>query len=93
MVCEPLDWKHPQDGKRKPILLSDLRGGYLSGPTLNMYGPGLISSHNLSNFNIELNESTYREMCSTMNGLQKQGFKVNSKLLEFILIRIPWYKV
>jgi len=93
MVCEPLDWEHPLEELelhfdieiRKPIVLSDLRGGYLSGPTLDIYyRVGLLSSHNLSNFNIELHDYKYKEMCSILNGLQKQGFQINKKVLEFI---------
>lgn len=91
MVCKPLDWEHPFElldehfdiEIRKPFVLSDLRGGYLSSPTLNIYS-GLLSSHNLNYFNIELHDSKYKEMCSILNGLQKQGLKINKKVLEFI---------
>lgn len=44
MVCKPLDWKLPSDWERpfdldieKPYVLSDMRGGYLSLPTLDIY--------------------------------------------------------
>lgn len=69
MVCKPLDWEHPMElfdlhfdlEIRKPFVLSDLRGGYLSGPTLNIYyRMGLLSSYNLSNFNIELHDLKYK---------------------------------
>ena len=93
MVCKPLDWERPTDlfdpnynfEIKNPFVLSDLRGGYLSGLTFNIYYRiGLLSSHNLSNFNIELHYYKYKEMCSILNGLQKQGFKINKKVLEFI---------
>ncbi|KAL3529530.1 hypothetical protein ACH5RR_008852 [Cinchona calisaya] len=92
MVCKPLDWVHPTEIEfhfdfevRKPFVLSDMRGGYLSSPTLDIYNRvGLLSSHNLSNFNIELHSCKYKEMCSILNGLQKQGFQINKKVLEFI---------
>ncbi|WOL04761.1 hypothetical protein Cni_G13483 [Canna indica] len=62
-----------------------MKGGYLSGPTLDIYNRvGLLSSRNLSNFNIEFNDVKYKEMCSILNGLQKQGFMINRKVLEFI---------
>lgn len=62
-----------------------MRGGYLSCPTYYIYNRvGLLSSHNLSNFNIELDDYKYKEMCSILNELQKQGFQINKKVLEFI---------
>lgn len=99
MVCKPLDWDHPINTpdryydmgidpsytKSEPYLLSDLRGGYLSQPIIGIYyRTGLLSSINLSNFNIELNKSNLSEMCSILNGLQKQGFQINKKVLAFI---------
>lgn len=94
MVCKPLDWEHPTDIEfhfhfeiRKPFLLSDIRGGYLCGPTLDIYNNnrvGLLSSHNLINFNIELDDEKYQEILSILNSLQKQGFQINTKVLEFI---------
>lgn len=99
MVCKPLDWEFPDHHhhfdieRRKPPMLSDLRGGYLSSPTLNIYESlSLLSSHNLSNFNIELNDLHYKEMCSILNGLQKQGFQVNQKVLEFIKKNRPTFE-
>jgi hypothetical protein len=71
--------------KKNPFMLSDMRGAYLSRPTLDIYNRfSLISSHNLSNFNIELNDSKYKEMRFILNGLQKQGFQINKKILVFI---------
>lgn len=95
MVCKPLDWEHKSESFdwelksekeiKKTFMLSDMRGGYLSYPTLDMYNRfSLISSHNLSNFNIELHESNYKDVCFILNGLQKQGFQINKKILEFI---------
>jgi len=37
MVCQPLDWTSACQPGQKPITLSDLSGGYLSGPTGEMY--------------------------------------------------------
>ncbi|XP_031396899.1 uncharacterized protein LOC116207918, partial [Punica granatum] len=102
MVCKPLNWEHISEKQflfdfeiRKPFVLSDMIGGYLSCPTLDIYNSfrlnsslnnrfSLISSRNLSNFNIELEDDRYKEMCNILNGLQKQGFKINNKILEFI---------
>ncbi|KAL0289083.1 UNVERIFIED_CONTAM: putative DNA-directed RNA polymerase [Sesamum calycinum] len=92
MVCKPLDWEHPKEeldkcfdlDLKKPYVLSDMRGGYLSTPTINMY-TGLLSSNNLRNFNIELHDfDLHDEMVSILNGLQKQGFKINKKVLDFV---------
>jgi len=90
MVRKPVDWFLPIDNRDASrlgkALLSELQGGYLCGPTLSMYhqGSGLLSSKNLSNFNIQLHDLNYKNMCSILNGLQKQGFQINKKLLEFI---------
>lgn len=86
MVCKPVDWvQKSQRENYKPVMLSDMRGGYLSGPTLDIYNRlNLISSHNLSNFNIELHDYKLKEMCFILNGLQKQGFQIKKKMLEFM---------
>ncbi|XP_019435869.1 PREDICTED: uncharacterized protein LOC109342314 [Lupinus angustifolius] len=93
MVCKPSDWRHESemnfvfnDYKMKDtFMLSNLRGGYLSDPTIEIYNRfSLITSHNLSNFNIELHESKYKELCIILNGLQNQGFQINKDVLEFI---------
>jgi DNA-directed RNA polymerase len=102
MVCKPLDWEHPSESDdyflfyfekeiSKPFVLSDLKGGYLSSPSLNIHY-GLLSSHNLNNFNIELDDSKYKEMCSILNGLQNQGFQINKKVLEFIKKNRPTFE-
>lgn len=60
MVRKPVDWFLPFENLEAlhlgKALLSDLQGGYLCGPTLSMYDQGskLLSSKNLSNFNIQL---------------------------------------
>lgn len=102
MVCKPLDWEHPSESDdyflfdfekeiSKPFVLSDLKGGYLSSPSLNIHY-GLLSSHNLNNLNIELDDSKYKEMCSILNGLQNQGFQINKKVLEFIKKNRPTFE-
>ena len=92
MVCKPLNWE-PISEKiflfdfeiRKPFVLSNMVGSYLSCPTLDIYNSfslksslsnrfNLISSCDLSNFNIELDDCSYKEMCNILNGLQKHGF-------------------
>lgn len=76
MVCKPVEWNITTPRmKEKPLMLSDMRGGYLSEPTLNIYNRfKLLSSRNISHFNIELHDSKLEEMCFILNGLQKQGF-------------------
>lgn len=105
MICKPLEWEHLSEkdfhfdfekDNRKPYLLSDMVGGYLSRPSFDIYNAvsplssfdknrfSLLTSRNLRNFNIELDEHRYKEMCHILTGLQSQGFKINQKLLEFI---------
>lgn len=97
MVCKPLDWKHISEKEfffelSKPFRLSEMIGGYLSSPTLDIYNSfssvdnrfSLLSSINLNNFNIELDDDRYKDMCNILNGLQKQGFQINKKILGFI---------
>lgn len=88
MVCMPLDWELKYELKSEidnTFMLSDMKGGYLSCPTLDIYNRfSLISSHNQRYFNIELNSYKYKDMCFILNGLQKQGFQINKKILEFI---------
>lgn len=55
-------------------------------PTLDIYNRfQLISSKNVTNFNIELNEEKINDMCHILNGIQKQGFKINKRMLDFII--------
>ena len=102
MVCKPLDWEHISEKQfffefelSKPFRLSEMRGGYLSSPTFDIYNSfsnrssvdnrfSLISSNNLNNFNIELDDDRYKDMCNILNGLQKQGFQINKNILGFI---------
>jgi hypothetical protein len=93
MVCKPVSWEDrtPRDPSGKPQevrerMVSDLTGGYLSTPTMEVYNRfRLLSSHDLSHFNIRLHESRCREMCSTLNGIQSQGFEINRRMLNFII--------
>lgn len=84
MVCKPLDWE-PIDKKRQPSSLSDLSGGYLSGPTAEMYYHRyqLLTSRDMSHFYIIL-EYNYNNLCKTMNTLQSQAFEINTEVLTFI---------
>lgn len=93
---EHISEKKPNLMIRKPYLLSDMVGGYLCCPSFEIYNAvtpvssfdqnrfRLLTSRNLSNFNIQLDELRYKEMCNILTGLQSQGFKINHKLLEFI---------
>lgn len=83
-----------RDSLSDDLLLSDMVGGYLSSPSFDIYNSfigssnsshiSLISTRNITNFNIKLNKSCYKQICNILNGLQKQGFKINSKMLDFI---------
>lgn len=79
----------------KPFKLSDIVGGYLSSPSFDIYNCfdmkyslynrySLLSSRNLKNFNIELDEGRFKDICQILNGLQNQGFKINKNILDFI---------
>lgn len=87
MVCKPIDWESacPQD--QKPITLSDLSGGYLSGPTGEIYDRyRLLSSGDINNFYIDIGrKDNYKNLCSVMNTLQSQAFKINSDWLKYLI--------
>ena len=89
MICRPRDWEViPQLKAKKedPRTVSDLTGGYLSGPIGDFYfieRYNLISSHNLDNFYIIL-EDGYKQLIMAMNFLQSQAFEINTDVLDFI---------
>lgn len=83
MVYEPLSWT---PSVRTPSTLSDLRGGYLSGPTVEIYHRfQLLSTRDLSHFYVQLHDPEYRKMCDIMNHLQSQAFEINTPFLEFVM--------
>lgn len=64
--------------------MSDLIGGYLSCPTLDMYDRyRLLSSVNFNHFNILLPPNEY-DLCNVMNKLQGQAFQINSDWLKYL---------
>lgn len=82
MVSPPLGWKSATDTNAGS--LSDLTGGYLSSPTSEMYDRyRLLSSSNLHNFYLELNNP--KKLCEIMNFLQSQSFKINTEWLLYLL--------
>lgn len=87
MVCKPLNWASaiPQD--EKPRTLSDLSGGYLSNPTVEMYDRyRLLSSGDLNHFYIDIGRgNNYETLCNVMNKLQSQAFQINSDWLRYII--------
>lgn len=101
MICKPNDWELiNEEACRKlmddvemrgstsiSISLSDLSGGYLTHPVGYIQDRySLVSSSNLNRFNINL--SSIRELynvCTTMNKLQDQQFKINIAWLSYIL--------
>ena len=84
MVCKPIDWSSECQTPRN---LSDLIGGYLSGPTGEIYDRyRLLSTTDINNFYIDISkEHDYKNLCSVMNKLQCQAFKINSFWLKIIL--------
>lgn len=65
MVCEPLPWKSTAE---VPSTLADMAGGYLSGPTGDIYNRfRLLTSRDLGHFYIKLNNPGYEHMCDVLN--------------------------
>jgi len=86
MICPPLDWQ--STSSEAPRYLSDLSGGYLSGPTGEIYDRyRLLSSGNLNHFYIQIggNQNNYQSLCDVMNVLQRQPFTINSDWLNYLL--------
>lgn len=83
MVCKPLPW---QPLSKNTTSISDLSGGYLSGPTGDFYHHKyrLLSSHDLSHFYIKLEINAKHNLCKTMTALQSQAFEINNEVLTFI---------
>lgn len=86
MVCQPLDWENACPHGQKPRNLSDLSGGYLSGPTGEIYDRyRLLSSGDINNFYIDIGRGdNYESLCRVMNKLQLQAFQINSDWLNYI---------
>ena len=82
MIFLPSKWELPL---KKPIMLSDMSGGYLSRLTVDFYNRfSVITSHNYNNFNIVL-EKKMDKFILILNGLQSQKFTINSMVFEFII--------
>lgn len=86
MVCKPRDWTSACRGDHNPRYLSDLSGGYLSGPTGSLYDRyRLLSSGNIDHFYIDIGRGkNYEKLCIVMNKLQGQSFKINSYWLKYL---------
>lgn len=86
MVCKPLDWTIACHECESPRTLSDLTGGYLSGPTGEIYDRyRLLSTGNINNFYIDIGGNfNCANLCSVMNKLQSQAFQINSPWLRNI---------
>ncbi len=84
MVCKPRDWTSACRGDQNPRYLSDLSGGYLSGPTGGLYDRyRLLSSGDINHFYIDIGrEKNYEKLCLVMNKLQGQAFQINSHWLK-----------
>lgn len=86
MVCQPLDSTSVCPSGQKPRNLFDLSGGYLSGPTGEIYDRCcLLSTGDINPFNIDIGRGDgYENLCRVMNKLQRQAFQINSDWLNFI---------
>lgn len=87
MVSRPLDWTSACPEGERPRTLSDLSGGYLSGPTGEiLYRYRLLSSDNIKHFHIDIGKGgDYKALCSVMNKLQHQSFQINSEFLQYVI--------
>lgn len=86
MVCKPNDWSS-SDKKSIAKSISDLSGGYLCSPTVDIYDRyRLLSSGDHNHFYIAFgkNENS-EELCSVMNKLQNQAFEINTDFLKYLL--------
>lgn len=84
MIHKPLDWESALPGDKMARKFSDLRGGYLTTPSIEFYDRyKLLSSNNLNNFYISIKNPT--AICNIMNALQNQAFRINSEWLDYIL--------
>ncbi|XP_058075836.1 probable DNA-directed RNA polymerase [Magnolia sinica] len=86
MVCPPLDWRSACPPGKKPTNLSDLTGGYLSGPTGELYDRyRLLTTGNIHHFYINISrKGNYEKLCSVMNKQQRQAFQINSDWLKYL---------
>lgn len=90
-VCKPNDWKSACPPDQKPRYISDLSGGYLSEPTGALYDRyRLLSGCDIHHFYINIAQ-TYPKLCSVMNTLQSQAFKINTKWLNELIINEQKY--
>lgn len=88
MVCKPLDWTSACPEGEEPRTLSDLSGGYLSGPTGEIYDRyRLLSSGSLHHYFIDIGrgKGDYLKLCDIMNKLQNQAFQINRDWLNYII--------
>lgn len=88
MVCKPLDWTSACPPGEEPRTLSDLSGGYLSGPTGEIYDRyRLLSSGSLHHYFLDIGrgKGDYKKLCDIMNKLQNQAFQINRDWLLYIL--------
>lgn len=87
MVCTPLSWRCVRPHGESPKNLSDLTGGYLSGPSAEFYDRySLLSSGDINNFHIQFDKDNtiFDNFCNIMNKLQDQPFKIDYYWLFYI---------
>lgn len=84
MVYKPLPWGVTKEKEEDvDLTLADIKGGYLSGLTGEIYNRfRLLTSRNYNNFYIKLKEKD--ELFKVLNTLQSQEFEINNKVLCFI---------
>ncbi|KAL0295162.1 UNVERIFIED_CONTAM: putative DNA-directed RNA polymerase [Sesamum calycinum] len=86
MVCKPVEWKSTVVN---PTTLAEVRGGYLSQPTGDIYHRyRLLTSHDNSHFFIKLEPDSRHGLLTIMpviNKLQAIPFEIHREGLSFIL--------
>ncbi|NP_064021.1 orf670 (mitochondrion) [Beta vulgaris subsp. vulgaris] len=91
MVCMPRDWSYDvsESQNSEYLNISSLSGGYLNDHLND--GNSLLSTGDISNFFLYFGKSKKNEshkkaqsLCTVMNKLQNQGFKINEGFLNFL---------
>lgn len=87
MICRPEQWSSKLKEGTQPCTLFYLKGGYLT-PISAMdyhyrYTP--LSTHNRENFNRNIKDDRYEELCEVMHKLKNKAYKRKSAMLKLIL--------
>ncbi|KAL3646619.1 DNA-directed 5'-3' RNA polymerase [Castilleja foliolosa] len=99
MIYPPLEWKSTCPPEKTWLDISDLRGGYLTCNSSEIYSQyRLLSSMNINNFHIyfglnkdQKSHDKAGKLCDIMNKLQKQAFQINKSFLDELTSNMNFY--